>query len=90
MRMVMRAFAATWNRAGVGRRGFNRPCRMDLEGIVAKRLDAPYRFGRSRRWIKTKNPGSRSATQLGAAEGYATHALWSKPAEHFCFPVLLP
>ncbi len=28
--------------------------RMGLEGIVSKRLDAPYRSGRSRSWLKTK------------------------------------
>jgi hypothetical protein len=29
---------------------------MDLEGIVSKRLGSPYRSGRSRHWIKSKNP----------------------------------
>ncbi|MDP2410660.1 MAG: DNA ligase D [Pseudolabrys sp.] len=29
-------------------------CRMNLEGIISKREDAPYRSGRSRDWIKTK------------------------------------
>ena len=29
-------------------------CRMDLEGIVSKRLDAPYRSGRSDTWLKSK------------------------------------
>ena len=29
-------------------------CRMNLEGIISKRLDAPYRSGRSSDWIKTK------------------------------------
>ena len=29
-------------------------CRMDLEGIVSKRLDAPYRSGRSESWTKSK------------------------------------
>ena len=29
-------------------------CRMGLEGIVSKRLDAPYRSGRSADWVKTK------------------------------------
>jgi ATP-dependent DNA ligase len=27
-----------------------------LEGIVSKRLGSPYRSGRSRDWIKMKNP----------------------------------
>lgn len=29
-------------------------CRMDLEGIVSKRLDAPYQSGRSATWTKSK------------------------------------
>ncbi len=29
-------------------------CRMDLEGVVSKRLDAPYRSGRSDSWTKAK------------------------------------
>ncbi|MBV9511739.1 MAG: DNA ligase D, partial [Caulobacteraceae bacterium] len=29
-------------------------CRMDLEGVVSKRLDAPYRSGRSGAWTKSK------------------------------------
>jgi hypothetical protein len=39
---------------------FMHACRMGLEGIVSKRLSAPYRSGPSRDWIKVKNPeGSR-------------------------------
>ncbi|HET9160795.1 MAG TPA: DNA ligase D [Caulobacteraceae bacterium] len=29
-------------------------CRMDLEGIVSKKLDAPYRSGRTETWVKSK------------------------------------
>ncbi|MBL8658723.1 MAG: DNA ligase D [Rhodospirillales bacterium] len=29
-------------------------CRMGLEGIVSKRIDAPYRSGRTRTWLKSK------------------------------------
>jgi bifunctional non-homologous end joining protein LigD len=29
-------------------------CRMGLEGIVAKRVDAPYRSGRQHNWVKLK------------------------------------
>jgi bifunctional non-homologous end joining protein LigD len=29
-------------------------CRMELEGVVSKRLDAPYRSGRGDAWLKTK------------------------------------
>jgi bifunctional non-homologous end joining protein LigD len=37
---------------------FHCACKMGLEGIVSKRLDKPYRSGRSGDWIKTKNPES--------------------------------
>jgi bifunctional non-homologous end joining protein LigD len=37
---------------------FRQACNMGLEGIVSKRLSAPYRSGRSRDWIKVKNPDS--------------------------------
>jgi bifunctional non-homologous end joining protein LigD len=37
---------------------FQQACRMGLEGIVSKRLSAPYRSGPSRDWLKVKNPGS--------------------------------
>ena len=35
---------------------FRQACVMGLEGIVAKRLDSRYRSGRSREWVKVKNP----------------------------------
>ena len=37
---------------------FRHACRMGLEGIVSKRLTAPYRSGPSRDWLKIKNPNS--------------------------------
>jgi hypothetical protein len=37
---------------------FRHACRMGLEGIVSKRLSAPYRSGPSRDWLKVKNPDS--------------------------------
>jgi bifunctional non-homologous end joining protein LigD len=37
---------------------FLHACRMGLEGIVSKRLTAPYRSGRSADWMKVKNPNS--------------------------------
>jgi len=32
-------------------------CRMDLEGVISKKLDAPYRAGRSAGWVKSKCRG---------------------------------
>jgi bifunctional non-homologous end joining protein LigD len=37
---------------------FAQACRMGLEGIVSKRRDLPYRSGRSKSWLKIKNPKS--------------------------------
>jgi hypothetical protein len=45
---IMRASAAVFRHA----------CAMGLEGIVSKRLTAPYRSGPCRDWIKVKNPDS--------------------------------
>jgi bifunctional non-homologous end joining protein LigD len=33
---------------------FEQACRMGLEGVVSKRIDRPYRPGRSSDWVKTK------------------------------------
>jgi bifunctional non-homologous end joining protein LigD len=35
---------------------FRHACKMGLEGIVSKRLGSLYRSGRSRDWLKMKNP----------------------------------
>jgi hypothetical protein len=41
-------------------------CKLGLEGISTK-LDAPYRSGPSKTWIKVKNPKSPATTR--AADG---------------------
>ena len=35
---------------------FRHACQLGFEGIVSKRLGSPYVSGRSRHWIKNKNP----------------------------------
>jgi ATP-dependent DNA ligase len=35
---------------------FRHACWMDLEGIVSKRIGSHYVSGRTRAWLKTKNP----------------------------------
>jgi bifunctional non-homologous end joining protein LigD len=35
---------------------FRHACKLGLEGLVPKRLGSPYRPGRSRHWVKMKNP----------------------------------
>ena len=41
-----------------GRTVFDHACKLGLEGIVSKRRDKPYEHGRSRMWLKVKNPAS--------------------------------
>jgi ATP-dependent DNA ligase len=36
---------------------FAKACELGLEGIVSKRAGNFYRNGRSRNWLKAKNPG---------------------------------
>jgi bifunctional non-homologous end joining protein LigD len=46
---------------------FRHACKLGFEGIVSKRLNAPYRSGPSRDWIKVKNPDS--PAMIRAREG---------------------
>src|SRR4051812_33171301 len=47
---------------------FERACLLGLEGIVSKRLDAPYRSGPSKTWLKSKNPLSQPVRREGEEE----------------------
>jgi ATP-dependent DNA ligase len=48
---------------GDGREMFQAVCKLGLEGIVSKKLDAPYRSGPSKTWVKVKN--SKAPAPLG-------------------------
>jgi len=37
---------------------FRHACKLGFEGIVSKRVGSPYRSGRSRDWLKLKNPNA--------------------------------
>jgi bifunctional non-homologous end joining protein LigD len=43
---------------GDGQVVFEHACRMGLEGIASKHRDHPYRSGRSKSWLKVKNPAA--------------------------------
>jgi bifunctional non-homologous end joining protein LigD len=47
---------------------FQQACKMELEGIVSKRLSAPYRSGPSKDWLKVKNPDSPAMIRARDAE----------------------
>jgi bifunctional non-homologous end joining protein LigD len=46
---------------------FEAVCKLGLEGIVSKKLAAPYKSGPSKAWLKIKNPNAPAATR--AIEG---------------------
>jgi bifunctional non-homologous end joining protein LigD len=48
---------------GDGEKMFKAVCKLGLEGIVSKKLSAPYKSGPSRAWLKVKNPKSPAATR---------------------------
>jgi ATP-dependent DNA ligase len=40
---------------GHGDKLFEAVCKLGLEGIVSKKLDAPYKSGPSKAWLNVKN-----------------------------------
>jgi bifunctional non-homologous end joining protein LigD len=44
---------------------FRHACKMGLEGIVSKRLGSPYLSGRSKDWLKFKNPDAPAVEDWG-------------------------
>jgi bifunctional non-homologous end joining protein LigD len=50
---------------------FEQACALGCEGIVSKRLGAPYRSGRNDCWVKVKNPAAPAAKRVDEED-------WSK------------
>ena len=48
---------------GHGDKMFAAVCHLGLEGIVSKKLNAPYKSGPSKSWLKIKNPNAPAATR---------------------------
>jgi bifunctional non-homologous end joining protein LigD len=48
-------FVAPFEQGEIGPDLFRAACNMGLEGMVSKRVDRPYRGGRSPDWVKVKN-----------------------------------
>jgi bifunctional non-homologous end joining protein LigD len=44
---------------------FRHACKLGFEGIVSKRVGSPYRSGRSRDWLKMKNPKAPASEARG-------------------------
>jgi bifunctional non-homologous end joining protein LigD len=49
-------FVNPFERGEIGPELFQAVCRMGLEGLVSKHRDRPYQAGRSKHWVKVKNP----------------------------------
>jgi len=49
-------FVAPFEQGEIGPDLFVAACRLNLEGLVSKHRDRPYRAGTSRDWVKMKNP----------------------------------
>ena len=55
---------------GYGEIVYQQACRLDCEGSVSKRLGSLYRSGRSKHWLKIKNPAA-PAVRREAEEDWA-------------------
>ena len=51
-------------REGDGEPIFRQACSMGLEGIISKRRDSSYQSGRTKSWLKIRNPDSPAARRL--------------------------
>ena len=58
------AFNTSSIQGGDGAKMFAAACKHGLEGIVSKKLNAPYRSGPSKSWIKVKNPKAAAVTRM--------------------------
>src|SRR5262245_66138327 len=56
---------------GDGAKMFEAVCKLGLEGIVSKKLNAFYRSGPARIWIKVKNPKRSEERRVGKEGRYA-------------------
>jgi bifunctional non-homologous end joining protein LigD len=63
LRRARRGIQYVEHTEGDGGEMFKAVCKLGLEGIVSKKLDAPYRSGPSKVWVKIKNSKAPAATR---------------------------
>jgi bifunctional non-homologous end joining protein LigD len=63
LRRTRRGIQYVEHTEGDGGEMFKAVCKLGLEGIVSKKLDAPYKSGPSKAWLKIKNPKAPAATR---------------------------
>jgi ATP-dependent DNA ligase len=57
---------------------FEHVCKLGCEGIVSKRLGSPYRSGRSKYWLKVKNPKAPAVRREAEEDWGSPHWIRSK------------
>jgi ATP-dependent DNA ligase len=57
-------------------------CQLGCEGIVSKRLGSLYRAGRSRHWVKVKNPKAPAVKREAEEDWGSSHWIRSKARSH--------
>jgi bifunctional non-homologous end joining protein LigD len=63
LRRTKRGIQYVEHTEGDGVEMFKAVCKLGLEGIVSKKLNAPYKSGSSKAWLKIKNPKAPAATR---------------------------
>ena len=63
---------------GDGEIVFQHACKLSCEGIVSKRLGSPYRSGRSKLWVKIKNPKAPAVKREAEEDWGSSHWIKSK------------
>jgi ATP-dependent DNA ligase len=58
LRMPSQGIALNEHYVGHGDIVYQQACKLGCEGIVSKRLGSAYRSGRSKQWVKVKNPAA--------------------------------
>jgi bifunctional non-homologous end joining protein LigD len=66
-RRVDGIFLSDFEQGEIGPDLFRHACLMELEGLVSKRRESPYRGGRSPYWIKIKNRSHHSIERVKEA-----------------------
>jgi bifunctional non-homologous end joining protein LigD len=59
---------------------YREACQLGCEGIVSKRLGSPYRSGRSRYWVKVKNPKAPAVKREAEEDWGSPHWIKSRRA----------
>jgi bifunctional non-homologous end joining protein LigD len=60
---------------------FEHACKLGCEGVVSKRLGSPYRSGRSRHWLKIKNPKAPAVKREAEEDWGSAHWIKAKYPE---------